>query len=362
MSTFRNYGFFAVFSVLLTACSGDVAEQVEIVRPVKYTSVESVSGDRVLNITGIIRAEEQAELSFRVGGTVIRLEVAPGQKISKGQLLAELDNADAKLKLDKQSLSLGKAKVQMDNARSNLDRVKGLYENNNVPLGDYESAKEKYSNARASYETEKRALDLMGREYSYYQLRSTVSGVVLSKMISLNENVQSGQVIAVIQSGDGLSVEVGMPEQYVAQIKDGLETSIFLPSIENRAFQGLVTEVAYTVSADSSTYPVQITFTNPDTSIRPGMPATVEFKLGLNDGSRVLVVPAHSVIKDGPEHFVFVAVDSGAGTGVVNKVLVKVGRLTDKGFEVFEGVNEGDKVVVAGISSLEDGMKVRLLK
>ncbi len=347
---------------LLVACSDEPEQQAEIIRPVRFELVNSFSSDRSLKLTGITKADEETELSFKVGGTVLRLNAVPGKRIKKGDLIAKLDSSDAELKLDKQVLSLGKAKAQEETAGSNLNRIRGLYENNNVPLSEYEAAKEKFSNATASYETEKRALSLTQRELGYYQLESPTAGIVLSKNVSVNENIQAGQVVTLIQNGDALSVEVGMPEQYIAQVKTGQSAQILLPSITDTPFNGVVTEVAYTVSSESSTYPVTVIISSPTKAIRPGMPANVKFNFQTDNAKSVLVVPVHSVAKDGSGNYVLLVVDSGDGLGKVKKVPVEIGRMTDKGFEITSGINIGDKVITAGVSSLEEGMSVRLLK
>jgi RND family efflux transporter MFP subunit len=250
----------------------------------------------------------------------------------------------------------------METARSSLNRIRGLYENNNVPLGEYESAKEKYSNALASFNAEQRATDLLKRELNYYHLYSPADGIVLSSDVSTNENIQSGQIVAVIQSGEALAVKVGIPEQLISRIKSGQTAKIQFPSIPNTSFAGKVSEVAYTVSQDSSVYPVTVLIKDPSSKIRPGMPANVSFIFKSNNPKSKLFIPLHSVAKDDSGSYVLLVVESEAGYGVVHKTPVKVGRMTSDGFEVLDGLSEGDNVITAGVFSLEDGMRVRFIK
>lgn len=358
----QKYLFIGIAGALLVACSDEIESENEVVRPVRFAQVGSLGADRSLKFTGITKADEKTELSFKVGGTIISLDIASGKRIKKGDLIAKLDSGDAKLKLENQVLSLGKVKIQMETAKSNMHRIRGLYENDNVPLGEYESAKEKYSNANASYKTEKHSVDLTRRELGYYQLLSPADGIILSKSVSINENIQPGQLITAIQSGDALSVEVGMPEQYIVKIKKGQLAEILLPSITDTPFDGVITDVAYTVKPDSSTYPVTVTINNPSDKIRPGMAANVLFNFQADKPGSILIVPAHSVAKSETGNFVFMVVDVADGIGKVHKVPITVGRLTNSGFEVIKGIKIGDKVITAGVSSLEEGMKVRLLK
>lgn len=351
-----------VVSMLLVACSDKPEEKAEILRPVRFQLVDGMNTIRNLKFTGVVKADVKTDFSFKVGGTLVSLNVIAGERIKKGSLIASLDSSDAKLKYDKQLLSMQKAKAQLDNAASNLNRIRELYKNNNVPLGEYETAKEKFTNATGSYETEKRAASLAKSELSYYKLISPVDGIVLVSELSKNENIQAGEVVTIIQTGDSLVVEVGVPEQYITRTKNKQSATIQFPSIPNKSFSGTVTKVAYTANSDTSTYPVVIKILKPDNTIRPGMPANVSFNFATSSKVSWPVVPIHSVAKDSQGNYVFLVLDSKNGLGVVRKKKVKTGRLTNEGFEIIDGLKLGDKVITAGISSLVDGMKVRLLK
>ena len=347
---------------LLTACTDKQETEVEILRPVRFQQVSNLQADMSQKFTGVVNADTETDFSFKVGGTLVSIGVKPGAKVKKGDLIAALDSSDTKLKYDKQLLVLKKSQAQMETASSGLHRTKGLYENNNVPLSEYESAKEKYSNALASYETEKRALELVKRELGYYKLYSPDDGIVLSSDVSKNENIQAGQVVAIIQTGDALTVKLGLPEQYIALAKIDQMAKIDISSIPGKIFTGKVTEVAYAVNQDSSTYPITVKILDATNAIRPGMPATVLLNFDTLNNQSGLFIPVHSVAKDEMGNYVLLVEKEGDGNGVVRRRAVTVGRMTTGGFEVLEGLKAGDKVITAGISSLADGMKVRLLQ
>ncbi|MBL1275385.1 MAG: efflux RND transporter periplasmic adaptor subunit [Ectothiorhodospiraceae bacterium] len=347
---------------LLLGCTEKQPETENVIRPVRFQEVTHQTSNPDLTFTGIVKADIETDFSFKVTGTLVSLNVTLGKRIKKGDLIAALDDSDAKLKYDKQLLALQKSETQKDTAQSNLTRTKGLYENNTVPLSEYESAKEKYSNANASFETEKRAVDLIKRELGYYKLYSPVDGVVLLSDLSINENIQPGQVISVIQSGNTLVVEVGIPEQYVSRTKINQSATINFSSIPNKVFKGNVTEVAYTANTDTSTYPVTVEIINPVNTMRPGMPANVALNFSSGIKLDSVLIPTHSVSKDSSGNFVLLLMVSNDGFGIVRKQPVTVGDISNKGYEITSGLNIGDKVITAGISSLVDGMKVRLLK
>ncbi|MCP5049369.1 MAG: efflux RND transporter periplasmic adaptor subunit [bacterium] len=344
------------------ACGGDTKEPKEIIRPVRYQQVFLSTGGQTRTFTGISKAGTEARLSFRVGGTVLSVNVKVGDRIEKGKLIVSIDDSDARLNYDKSLVALTKSRIQKETAKSNLDRVKGLYENNNVPLREYESAKEKYATTNSAYNADKSNADLQKRQLGYYKLYSPMTGIAASVAVKKNENVQAGQMVVEVNAGDDIEVTVGMPESFIAGIKAGESAGVRFSSIPGKVFDGKVSEVSYTVNSQSSTYPVTVMLDHPTSDIRPGMSADVTFTFGTENENENPVVPPHAVGKDSGGNFIFTVSATGDGFAVVRKKPVKVGRLGREGFEILSGLQDGELVVTAGIAKLSDQMKVRLLK
>jgi len=92
------------------------------------------------------------------------------------------------------------------------------------------------------------------------------------------------------------------------------------------------------------------------------MPANVSFTMGSNDKNSFFLVPSNSVGKDNIGNFVFIVEPEQKGFGVVHKKIVQVENLTDKGFQILSGINEGDFVVTSGIDKMTENKKVKFLK
>jgi RND family efflux transporter MFP subunit len=355
-------GLALLVAVSLLSCGGGEEAQKEIIRPVRYQQVFVSGGEQTRIFSGISKAGTEAKLSFRVSGVVQSVNVNVGDHIKKGTLIASIDNSDATLQYEKALVALEKSRIQKETARSTLDRVKGLYENNNVSLSEYEAAKANYATANSAYNADKRNADLQKRALSYYQLSSPMDGIVTSVNIEKNENAQAGKVITVINAGDDIEVTVGMPESFISRVTAGETVSVRFTSIPDKVFDGRISEVSYTISSQSSTYPVTVELTHPTQEIRPGMPAEVTFSFVSESQEESLMVPANAVGEDTKGHFVFTVTATDDGFAVVHKKLVTVGRLTREGFEILSGLQDGELVVTAGIASLSDGMKVSMLR
>ena len=165
-------------------------------------------------------------------------------------------------------------------------------------------------------------------------------------------------------SGEEIAVNVGLPVSLISRVETGQTVSIEFSSLPGRVFDGVVSEVSFTAASGSSTYPVKIEVENPTSDVRPGMTADVTFTLSPVDAGKTaaLVVPSSAVGQSSEGSFVFVAVEGENDQATVKKRPISIGEFSNDGFEVLEGLQDGELVVTAGVESLSDGMIVRLLR
>ncbi len=353
-----------VFCTVLLFCCGGEKEKNEIIRPVRYQQVFLAGDEQSRILSGVSKAGTESKLSFRVGGIVEAVDVKIGEKVNKGMKIASVDNSDAQLNYEKAIETLRKVEIQKDNARSNLDRVKELYENNNVSLSEYEVAKDKYASANSAHNTEKRNADLRKRELDYYALYAPMDGIISKVAIEKNEQVSPGQAVITITSEDDIEVSVGMPEVFISRVKTGEKVSVKFSSVPDKVFDGTISEVSFAAGTQSPVYPVIVTVEHPTSDIRPGMTADVTFHFSPRDPASAerLIVPISAVGEDAQGNFVFTLTKSENGLAITHKKKVIVGKLFHDGFEIIEGLQNGALVVTAGVASLTEGMTVKLLQ
>lgn len=342
---------------LCGACSSDAPPQPEALRPVRYHVVKAESISTTRSFSGVSVAATETKLSFRVGGSLEKLLVKVGQKVKHGDLIASLDDWDMQLKYEEGQASVLNAQVQESTANANLIRVRELYENDNVALSEYEQAKNTYASAKADLEVQKKQLGQLKSQLQYTEIKSPMDGIVTEIPVAKNENINAGEIVAVLSSNEDIEIEVGVPEAYIATILPGMATDVIFSSLPGRDYPGTVTEVAY-VAAEYSTYPVTIRLTQMASELRPGMPAEATF--ALEKTGKALYAPSNAVAEDTEGSYVFVLKKSDVDKeATIERRPVVVGELTDRGFIVTEGLKEGDAVVTSGVSKISDGMKVR---
>jgi RND family efflux transporter MFP subunit len=345
---------------LATGCGGDEAEPETILRPVRYQQVYSTGGSRVRRFAGTARAGLESRLSFKVPGTVVDIAVRVGENVRAGQLIAELDPEDYRLQVQQAQAALAQARAQERNAQADFDRARDLYENASMSLAEYDAARTAYESAKESVNAYRRSLDLARLQLSYTRLTAPVVGAVASVNVEVNENVSTGQAVVLLTSSSDLEVEVGVPEALILQIGEGDEVTVTFDAQPGRSFDAAVTEVGVAATGAGMTYPVTVRLAVSDPGIRSGMAAEVAFRFESASQRVLYLVPPAAVGEDREGRFVYVVEPSDLGQGIVRRRAVVVGELTAGGLEIFEGLSDGDRVVTAGWSKIEDGLVVRL--
>lgn len=356
----RRLLYIFLLPLMAVSCGEDEVVSEPVIRPVRYVRVFASGGERERLFTGTSRAALESKLSFKVGGTVSQVVVKVGDRVKVGQLIASLDPKDYQLQVQDAEASLASVQAQARNAKANYSRVSALYENRNASRNDLDAARTGFESARASVESVKKKLEIAQLQKSYTRLQSPVNGSIASMQIDENENVSPGQPVAMLTSGSQLEVEVAIPEALIAQIREGDAVHVKFDALAGKTFSGLVTEVGITSVGMATTFPVVVRMTDTDSDCRPGMAAEVVFKFGGADKRERMVVPAVAVGEDRSGRYVFVVEPQANGLGVTKRKTVSVGELTEGGLEIFEGLTDGEFVVTAGVSRIEDGQTVRL--
>jgi RND family efflux transporter MFP subunit len=353
--------FLMMSALFLNACSGRQDASPEIIRPVRYEKVIMYGGEQTRTFSGVSKSGLETNLSFKVGGNLQRLNVNVGDQVRAGELIAVLDATDFNLQLDQTKSSRTQAEVRMQNARSNYDRISKLYETGSVSVNDYEQAKTAFESARAGVNSARKQVQLAEQRVNYTRLRAPINGRVANVNAEINENIMPGFSIITLTSGSDIEVTVGMPESFIAMIRDGDTVNVTFSSLAGESFTGIISEVSYIVGEASTTYPITIKLKDPSEDIRPGMTANVRFLLTSGDDKETILVPSVAVGEENEQNYVYVLKVLNGDTATVHKRLVTMGDITGLGFEISEGLEDGELVVTAGISKLSEGLTVRML-
>jgi multidrug efflux system membrane fusion protein len=344
--------------LLLISC-GEEPQVEEVIRPVRYQKVYISGGDRTRAFSGVAQASQESRLSFKVAGTIRRIAVKVGDKVEVGQLIAELDPKDYELQVEEAQAALSQAEAQQRNADANYERVRKLYENRNASRNDLDATRAAAESAQAQVRSIEKRLELAKSQLSYTKLMAPTRGAIATVEREANENVNPGQTIVQLTSGSGIEVEVAVPEVLISQVKEGGKVTVTFDALPEQTFSARVTEVGVASTGYATTFPVTVRLEAADQSVRSGMAAEVSFKFESAQQEQI-VVPSVAVGEDRQGRFVYVVEPTDSGFGIAYRRPVMIGDLTEQGIEILEGLNDGERIVTAGVSKLSDGQKVRL--
>ncbi len=376
MSHFRHiHSYVFIFLLMLSACGeSETTTGVVVPRPVKYDMVRQSNGSNTQNFSGIAQSNKVSQLSFRVAGTVNKVNVEIGDRIRKGQLIASMDPTDYQVSYDQALAQLRQSETQLVSAetqlitsKSSYQRIERLYENNSVPLSEYEQARSSYETAQAQFVSAKAQINASNQQVKaaknqldYTRIIAPFSGVISDIRIEENELVNAGSPIAVLNAEGKTEVLVGLPEAFITKLKVNAKASVRFTAIPRKSFTCTVKEVGFN-SNNSTTYPVIVSIDNITDEIRPGMAAEVSFSFkapSRNDQSYA-IVPVNAVAQTPEGTFVF-QLEKNDTHYIVKKNNVEIGELLAEGFELKSGLKVGDTIATAGIKTLFDGMEVTL--
>jgi len=334
----------------------------EVIRPVRTEQVFSTGGERVRTFSGVVQSGTESKLSFKVPGTVQKVNVDIGKKVRSGQLLIQLDPTDYEIQVKEAENAREMARSAEIQAESNYERIRALYENRSASKSALDAARAGFEATHEQDNISKKRRKLARNQLEYTSLKAPVAGTVSNVMVEENENVQAGQQLVFLTSGSELEVKISMPEILIAQIREGDNVSVTLDAVQGKSFKSKVTEVGVSSTGYATTYPVMVRLVETDPNIRSGMAAEVSFTFEATSNRDCFIVPPVAVGEDRLGRFVFVVQGADSGFGNIQKKSVEIGELTTDGLEIMEGLTDGDYLVTAGVSQIQDGLKVKFNK
>ena len=351
----------AIMALVLTACSEPVSEPAQVLRPVKHTIVHS-GAEAIRNrvFSGTTHAAQETDLSFKVDGTITRVGVNVGDKVQRGDLIAELDPETLRVELEQARASQAQAEASRRQAEAEYQRVRRLFANNNASQNELDTALANAESAKAAFNADSQSLRLAEIRLDYTRIIADGDCTVASVNVEPNENVGVGSTIAQVNCGDGWELKIDVPESLISTFFEGLTGSVQFSALRGKLFPAEVTEIG-TATGGNTTFPVTLTLDEIPQIIRSGLAAEVTFQFEDQLAGDTGFYLAPSVVgQDEAGTFVYVIEPSEQpGAAILRRRSVEVGGISEIGLEILGGLNDGDKVVTAGQSTASDGLLVR---
>jgi len=319
----------------------EVVEAVES-RPVPVSVVTLGTRDLpdVVSLPGRIEAFVQAELAAEKPGRIMRIDVEKGDTVKTDQLLIQIDDSLWRT-------GLRRAEVEHREAAKDLARWEALKESGAISDSELDGARTRMDMAEASLE-----------EYRVHvekcRILSPMKGIVNNRFVDVGEYINEGAPALQVVDIDTVKLIVDIPEQDVLSISQGEEIPFRVASLQNQSFTGKVAFVAVQADAHANAFKTEIHADNAGHGLRPGMIA--EVSLARSAYRDAVVVPLNAVIPRKGEHVVFVAEGDHAALRVV-----RMRSIVGHEAVLTSGVGAGDRLIVEGHRSLEDGVPITVV-
>lgn len=303
-------------------------------------------------VSGTLEAERKAVVRAEIGATIVAINAEPGQAVSRGAVLARLDDAAIRDAYESSKSMVTSAELNEQISGRELERAKALVEAGAVAERDVETARLQQTSAAAQLADMKARLSSAQKQLDRTVLRAPFGGVVSDRPVSLGDVVQSGSTMFTIIDPTSLKFEGTVPAEALSSLKVGTAVSFTIAGIGD--LQGKVTRI--NPSVDPATRQVRLTVGVPNEAGKLVAGLFAEGRVATSTRSGV-VVPAGAVDRRGIRPFV-VRIKQGK----VERVEVELGLVDDarEEMEVRKGLASGDTLLVGGARGLTPGTTVRI--
>jgi RND family efflux transporter MFP subunit len=343
-----------VLALALAACDGGAPPPAEPPRPVRVVAVEPRTGGELVSLAGIVQAQSEASLAFRVGGRMIERSVNVGDRVRAGQVIARLDPANEENALRSARAALAAAEATLVEARNDHWRQAELLRSGFTTRARYDQATQRLQAAVSQVESTQANLAIARDRLGYTELYADAPGIVTQRRAEPGEVVQAGQPIVILAREDGRDAVFGVP----AALKDAApanpEVTVFLTSDSSVRGTGRVREVSPTADPVTGAFEVRVGLAEPPAGLRLGSTVTGQIRLADSGG---IDLPASALFRRDGQPAVWI-VDPERRVRLRN---VELARHDTSRAVVARGLDQGELVVTAGVQALRPGQQVRLL-
>ena len=340
---------------IFTACKKDIEE--EVIRPVKIQEINSSQNENFnIDFPAQISPTQKTILAFKYAGKIKNINFESGDFVKKGQVIATIDDSDYKVNLEAISKKYEAANAVVQNAEAQFSRAEKLYKGGAMPKKDYDNALMQKNVAISTLKEASAGLENVRNILNDTKIIAPYDGYIDKKIVEAGTVIPEGGPVISFISNEITDISVNASLKDLENIKNA-SNIIFKDNLSEKVYPLKIKSIAQNPDSINLTYPVTFTFSNlsKDEKFLSGQTGTVTISVK-NNGNQEILIPLDALFEDnGSNVYLF-------KNGIAVKTAVEIGELreTDK-ISIVKGLKSGDKVIVAGVSKLADGEKVRLL-
>ena len=348
--------FLAVLSV--TSCGSSSSKKSVDQTPavaVTVSSADATSNSPFLTASGKIEAVNSASLSTRMMGFVNKVHVNVGQKVSKGQLLISINNADLSAKKAQTTAGITEAQAAFNNAEKDYERFQNLFAKNSASQKELDDQRARYEMAKARLEGARQMKNEVESQFAYVDLRAPFNGVITNRYIDEGDMANPGAPLISVEGPGSFEITASVPEREISKIKSGAEVQVLVKSLDIQ-LPGTITEVSTSARNTGGQYLVKVVLDKTDSGILSGMYATVQFPVEKSVDATALLVPKDAIVHRGELTGIYTV--SQSNTAILR--WLRLGRTFGDMVEVLSGLSADEKYIIDVDSKIFNGAKLTI--
>ena len=299
-----------------------------------------------LELQGRVETKQNIVLMPEMGGILTHMYVKNGQKVTKGQLLARIDDGGM-------GQQLAQMQIQSELAKTTFERQERLWKQK---IG----SEIQYLQAKSNFEGQQRAVNQMEIQVAKTGVRAPFSGTIDNVITEQGSVVSPGQTpLLRIVNLRNMYIKTDVPETYISSVTKGQQVYVSFPVL-GKSLDAQIRQAGNFINPNNRTFKIEIDVPNTDNLIKPNLTA----RLRINDytNENALLIPQNIISENAQgEQYIYVLKNIDNNKAQAQKVIIKTGETQGDVIEVLEGLNDGDQIINEGARSVEDGQSVRII-
>ncbi len=355
----RGTGLATVAVVLAGACGREEGASPReppavVVGPENVVVLEPEVLRRGPPVSGTLSAEREATVRAEVGGPVLQVLAERGQPVSRGQVLARIDDTALRGAYRAAQSALRSASVAAETARRDVERTSRLAEAGAVAVRDLDAAHNTRAAARAQLADARARLTEAQEQLGKTVVRAPISGVVSERPVNAGDVVTAGAALVTVVDPRSMELAAAVPAARLEQLRVGAPVRFVVSGYPGRVFEGRVRRISPAADSATGQVPLYVTIPNPAGALVAGLFAEGRV---VAEERRALLVPPSAVVREGDAETAL-----RLRGGIAERVPVRLGDTDSESerVEVVAGLAAGDTVLVGAAAGTTPGTRVRV--
>jgi len=298
-----------------------------------------------IDIQGNVDTRQNLIIYPEFSGSLSQIYVKIGQKVSKGQNLAKIDDGGL-------SNQLAQMETQAALAKTTFERQKNLWDKK---IG----SEIQYLQAKTNYESQMKAVAQMKAQLAKTIVRAPFSGIIDEVITDKGQVVGPGQQLMRIVNLSDMYVSANIPESFIGKIKVGAIVDVQVKSI-GKTYQGRVRQVGNYINPNNRNFSIEVAVPNKDNLLRPNQVAVL--KIEDYKKPNAILVPESIVTENAAGEKILYTVDVASKEPKAVKKTITIGLTSGSNVEVKSGLNKGETIIIEGARSVQNGDQVEIIK